>query len=144
MTYFDSSYVAKCYLNEAGSAAVRQLAQTQIALCCCEYGRLEVFSTFHRNWRERLLSKTQLDVVVAQFETDDAAGVWTWLPLTADLCRKTATCMRGLPSSTFVRAGDALHLASAAENGLPEIYSNDRHLLTAASLFGLRPMNVIP
>ena len=143
MIYFDSSYVAKCYLNEAGSVAVRQLAQIQSALCCCEYGRIEVFSTFHRNWRERLLSKAQLDLVLAQFEADDASGVWTWFPLTADLCRITAARIKGLPSSTFVRAGDALHLTSAAESGLPEIYSNDPHLLAAASLFGLKPMNVI-
>ena len=143
MIYFDSSYLAKCYLNEIGSPAVRQLAQTQSELCCCEYGRIEVYSTFHRNWRERLLSKAQLDLVLAQFEADDAAGVWTWLPLTADLCRKTAALIKRFPSSTFVRAGDALHLASAAEIGLPEIYSNDRHLLAAASLFDLKPMNVI-
>jgi hypothetical protein len=40
MIYFDSSYVAKCYLNEAGSLAVRQLAQSQNTLCCSEYGRI--------------------------------------------------------------------------------------------------------
>ena len=144
MIYFDSSYVAKCYLNEAGSAAVRQLAETQSTLCCCEYGRIEVINTFHRNWCERRLSKAQFDLVLAQFETDDTTGVWTWFPLTTDLCRKTAARIRKFPSSAFVRAGDALHLTCAAENGLPEIYSNDRHLLAAASLFGLRSMNVIP
>jgi hypothetical protein len=40
--------MAKCYLNEVGSIAVRQLAETEEALCCCEFGRIEVFSTFHR------------------------------------------------------------------------------------------------
>jgi predicted nucleic acid-binding protein len=144
MIYFDSSYVAKCYLNETGSPSVRQLAQSQNALCCCEYGRIEVFSTFHRNWRERTLSKRHLDTVLAQFEADDTAGVWTWLPVTAELCRKTASLVKGLPASTFIRSGDALHLTSAAENGFSAIYSNDRHLLAAASFFGLRPMNVIP
>lgn len=144
MSYFDSSYVAKCYLNEPGSSAVRQLAQLQTTLCCCEFGRIEVTSTFHRNWRERVLSKAQLDVVIAQFEADDRAGVWSWLPLTADLCRQTVAYIRALPASTFIRSGDALHLTSAAKNGFSEIYSNDRHLLAAASSFGLRPMNVIP
>jgi predicted nucleic acid-binding protein len=143
MIYFDSSYVAKCYLNEAGSLAVRQLAQSQNTLCCSEYGRIEVVSTFHRNWRERILSKPQLEIVLAQFEADDTTGVWTWLPVTADLCRKTASRVKGLPASTFIRSGDALHLTSAAENGFPAIYSNNRHLLAAASFFGLRPVNLI-
>jgi predicted nucleic acid-binding protein len=144
MIYFDSNYVAKCYLNELGSPPVRRLAQSQNSLCCSEFGRIEVVSTFHRNWRERLLTKAQLEIVVAQFEADDASGVWTWLPFTPDLCRETSTRIKSLPASTFIRAGDALHLCSAAENGFSEIYSNDRHLLAAASFFGLRPMNVIP
>ena len=42
MIYFDTSYLAKCYLNETGSAEVRQIAQSQSAVACCEYGRIEV------------------------------------------------------------------------------------------------------
>ena len=143
MIYFDTSYVAKCYLNETGSSAVRQLAQSQSSLACCEYGRIEVVSTFHRNLREGLLTKPQYDVVARQFESDDQSGVWTWLPLTADLCRQTAARIYALPHATFIRAGDALHLTSAVENGFAEIYSNDRHLQTSAALFGLETVNVI-
>ena len=143
MIYFDTSYVAKCYLNETGSSAVRQLAQSQSSLACCEYGRIEVVSTFHRNLREGLLTKPQYDVVARQFESDDQSGVWTWLPLTADLCRKTAARIYALPHATYIRAGDALHLTSAVENGFAEIYSNDRHLQTSAALFGLETVNVI-
>jgi uncharacterized protein len=143
MIYFDTSYVAKCYLNDTGSIAVRQFAQLQPALACSEYGRIEVASTFHRNLREGLLTPGQFKVVVQQFESDDRSGVWTWLPLTADLCRKTAIRIQALSAGTFVRAGDALHLTSAAENGLTDIYSNDRHLQAAASFFGLKAVNVI-
>ena len=143
MIYFDSAYVVKCYLNETGSGAVRQLAQSQPSLACCEYGRIEVTSIFHRNLREGLLTKSQYELVARQFASDDKHGVWTWLPLTADLCRKTAVRIYALPPSTFIRASDALHLTSAAENGFAEIYSNDRRLQASAALFGLMAVNVI-
>jgi predicted nucleic acid-binding protein len=143
MIYFDTSYVAKCYLNETGSNAVRRLAKSQPALACSEFGYVEATSTFLRNLREGLLTEAQFKVVMRQFESDDRNDVWIWLPLTAELCRKAANRIKVLPASTFIRAGDALHLTSAAENGFTEMYSNDRHMQTAASLFGLKAVNVI-
>src|ERR1700722_17923855 len=103
MIYFDTSYLAKCYLNETGSAEVRQIAQWQPAVCCCGCGGIEVMSTFHRNLRDGLLAKSQFDTVARQFESDDQSGVWIWLPLTADLCRKTAARIKARPASTFHR-----------------------------------------
>ena len=143
MIYFDTSYVAKCYLNETGSSAVRQLAESQPALACSEYARIELTSTFLRSLREGLLTHAQFKIVLRQFERDDKSGIWIWLPVTSELCRKTAARIRARPKATFIRAGDALHLTTAAESGFAEIYSNDRHLLAAASLFGLKALNII-
>lgn len=143
MIYFDTSYLVKCYLREFGSEAIRELAAGQTSLACCEYGRLELVVSFHRNFREGLLTKAQYRTVVRQFESDDASGIWTWLSVSAELLRKAASRITDRPSSGFVRAADALHLTCAAESGFTEIYSNDRHLRAAAPQFGLRARNVI-
>ena len=45
--------------------------------------------------------------------------------------------VRGLPRNVSLRAGDAIHLATALEVGEAEVWTNDRHLLAAASHFGL-------
>ena len=47
------------------------------------------------------------------------------------------------PRDVFLRTGDAIHLLSAREHGLTEIYSNDRHLLAAAPHVGMRGRDVI-
>ena len=39
--------------------------------------------------------------------------------------------------STYLRSGDAIHIVSAAEAGFNEIWTNDRHMLTAAASFGI-------
>jgi hypothetical protein len=54
-----------------------------------------------------------------------------------------AEAFESLPKKTFLRASDAIHLGCAAENHLAAVYSNDRHLLTAAPHFGLEGIDVI-
>lgn len=38
MIYFDTSYIVKCYLNEAGSAPVRRLAEASQGMGCSLHG----------------------------------------------------------------------------------------------------------
>jgi predicted nucleic acid-binding protein len=68
--------------------------------------------------------------------------LWEWLPLSAALVESLSARIRHLSARVFIRASDALHLASAAEQGFKEIYSNDRRLLEAAPHFGLRGLSV--
>jgi predicted nucleic acid-binding protein len=85
MIYFDTAYLAKCYLNEHGSDEVRKLATQTGRIACCEFGRLELAATIHRNLREGKITRAQNRLILDQFDSDEANHVWTWLPVTPEL-----------------------------------------------------------
>jgi predicted nucleic acid-binding protein len=143
MIYFDSAYIAKCYLNETGAEAVRQLAGESDGLASCEIARLELFATLQRHLREGHLHPAHLRLVISRFESDEVAGTWTWLPVTTTLVASVCAAVVKLPKDCFVRSLDALHLGCARENGYEEVFTNDRHMLAAAPHFGLAAKNVI-
>jgi len=69
-----------------------------------------------------------------------AFGGWSGtnlMPVTESLLRKTAMLIRSPPPDVPLRAGDAIHTATALETGETEIWTNDRHLLAAVAHFGL-------
>jgi predicted nucleic acid-binding protein len=142
--YFDTAYLAKCYLNERGSAEVRRLAAEAERVACCAFGRIELAATVHRNLREGVITRAQNRLILSQFDSDEADRVWTWLPVTSELLAVAAAAFRSMKSTTYLRSGDALHLACAAEHGFKEIWTNDRHLLAAAPAFKIKGRNVIP
>ncbi|CAN5535519.1 hypothetical protein BH20VER3_BH20VER3_11640 [soil metagenome] len=141
MIYFDAAYIAKFYLDEPDSDRVRKLAEEAGEVACCLHGRVEVLIAFHRKFRERAFSPRIFAAVREQFEADCAAGVWAWLPISAQLIGSLAERVAKLDRRVFLRAADALHLASAVEQGFKQIYSNDRHLLAAAPQFGLHGLS---
>ena len=142
MIYFDSCYLAKLYLMEADSARVRARAEASDGLACCATGRGEVVATFHRHFREQRLTQREFRQLAAQVEVDLDAGLWTALPVSSSLIEAQASRMVALPRDVFLRAANALHLACAAEVGLHEVYSSDRHLVAAAPHFGLRAVTL--
>ena len=142
MTYFDSCYLAKLYLMEPDSPRVRAAAAASDGLACCATGWGEVVATLHRHFREKRLTQREFRQLAAQVEADIDAGLWTSLPVTSSLVQAQARRMATLPDSVFLRAADALHLTCAAEAGLTEIHSSDRHLAAAAPHFGLKAVTL--
>jgi predicted nucleic acid-binding protein len=138
MIYFDAAYIAKFYLDEPDSNRVRSVAEESGEVACCLHGRAEVLIAFHRKFRERAFPPKMFAAVCEQFEADCQAGIWVWLPISGKLIARLSERVRRLDRTVFLRSADALHLASAAEEGFKDIYSNDRHLLAAAPHFGVR------
>jgi predicted nucleic acid-binding protein len=140
MIYFDSCYLAKLYLMEPDSRPVRDRAKDSGEVVCCLIGWGELVATLHRHMRDGRLTAAEFRLLSAQVAADVEEGLWTPLPVTSELVQAQARRMMELPSQVFLRAADALHLTCAAEAGLSEIYSSDRHLVSAAPHFGLRPI----
>ncbi len=118
MSYFDAAYIAKFYVDEPDSDAVRQLAESLGHVHCSALGRIEVTSVFHRKWREGAFTESEFREVSAQFADDCAAGLWTWLSATDNLIAHTAESIHSLSKHITIRSADALHLVCARENRL--------------------------
>lgn len=143
MIYFDSAYIVKSYIHEQGSEEVRQLLFRHASVACCVLGRLEFATAMFRIVREGRLDRKAMETVFAILDIDDQKALWNWLPLNGTLIQRAVEAVRRLPSSVVIRSADVLHLVCAREYGCHEIYSNDRHLLAAATHFGLKAVNVI-
>lgn len=135
--YVDSAYLAKYYVNERDSVAVREAIQNARSRISSVLAIAEVTCVFHRHVREGVLSATQAHELLRIFLEHIDAGVWTLIPVTERLLRRVSLLVSSLPAGIFLRAGDAIHLTTAVDQGEPEIWTNDRHLLAAASYFGV-------
>ena len=141
--FFDATYFGKLHWREPGSTEVLALAATADEIVCSLHGRAEFCSIAFRKIREGLASAAIVRTVFAQFNTDIASGQIRLIAPTDAILDRVETVFASAPPTTYLRAADALHLATAAEAGHAEIYSNDKHLLAAAPLFGLLGVNVI-
>lgn len=141
VAYFDTAFVLKCYIPETGSDAVRRIADATEQLVTSELARAEFAAAIHRKRRERVLTRREADVVIEQFESDGRARVWEFIPVSSTVLTRMFHAFTRLPVTVALRSADAIHCATAAEVGLAEIHSNDRHLLAAATHFGLTGVN---
>jgi predicted nucleic acid-binding protein len=137
MYYFDSAYVAKCYLNDPDSELVRDMVRTPVPLYSSALCIPEVTCAIHRRYRERQLTRKQARELTAAFRSHVEAGTWTLIPLSESLLWDVHEALRTLSAAVFIRSGDATHLVSARTAGFSEIWTNDRHMLDASRHFHL-------
>jgi predicted nucleic acid-binding protein len=142
MIVCDTSAVAKFYVPEKESREVRRLIESEDGACLSELARIELMAVFHRRLREGSWSQRDFTAAVRQFQHDDLAGFWTWLPLDGHLLRAAAEAFATLPANVFLRASDCIHIVTALHHNFSELVTFDLHQLKAADAMGLRPRAV--
>lgn len=143
MIYFDTGYLVRLYYADSGADAVRALAATD-NIACAAHGQVEMIAAFHRKLREGAIKPAAYVALLGQFRAHDESGAFQWLAQGREIFARIARVYAKLPATVYLRAADAIHLATAAEAGFKVVYSNDIHLLAAAKQFDIAGRNVIP
>lgn len=142
MIFCDTSAIAKLYVAERESEAVRLRLEAEDRILVSEFGRMELMQVFHRQFREGRWSRDGLLAAVRQFSTDDARGLYTWLPVDREISLRSAETFLALSPKVFLRAGDCIHLVTAVANRIDEICTYDRHQSAAAPALGLKAIAI--
>ena len=140
--YFDTSYIAKFYFNEPESPRVRELVRKADAIHSSLWALAEFHAVLHRRMREGASSTRNARELASRFSEHIEDGLWNLIPVNEALLRRTSALMVAAPRDLFIRTADAVHLTTAHEMGERVVWTNDRHLLAAASYFGLRGESV--
>jgi predicted nucleic acid-binding protein len=140
--YFDTSYLVRLHTRDVGWEKVRALASTD-SVACCLHGKAETVAAFHRKLRENTITQKEFANLLAEFDKDNKADAFTWLPFSPSVIERVTKIYASLSANVHLRAADAVHLACAAENAFSEIHSNDARLLAASAQFGLKGINII-
>ena len=134
--------MAKFYVFELESAAVRNRLDTEDAVCVSELVRVELMGVFHRRLRGGKWSREEFLYAAAQFAADDIRGYWTWMPLNTTIVDAAAQTFTTLPTSVFLRASDCIHLVTAIHHDFAAIFTYDKHQTVAAAALGLEPVAI--
>jgi hypothetical protein len=140
MIFCDTSSIAKFYLAEMESPALRARLEAEDQVCISELVRAELMSVFHRQLREKKWTRDKFLTAVRQFTNDDIGGFWTWLPLDSTIIEAAAKTCTTLPDNVWLRTADCLHLVTAMHHGFTEIFTYDGNQSAAAVSLGLKPL----
>jgi predicted nucleic acid-binding protein len=135
--YFDTSYIAKFYLNEPKSSQVRELAQKADVIHSSLWALVEFHAVLHRHMRVGGCSPKDARKLASLFSRHIEEGLWNLVPVNEALLRRTSVLMVSAPRDLFLRTADAVHLKTAQEIGELAVWTNDRRMLEAAAYFGL-------
>jgi predicted nucleic acid-binding protein len=144
MIFCDTSTVAKLYVPERESPAVRQRLEAEDEVCVSQLARPELMGVFHRRLREGKWTRDDFLTAVRQFSTDDIGKFWTWLPLDSAIIEAAAQTYTTLPDHVFLRSADCLHLVTALHYNFEEVHTHDKHQTIASPTLGLTAVAIKP
>ena len=136
--YFDSSSLAKRYIDENGSAEVESILQKTSQLAVSIIAVPEILSGLNRRVREGSITSDDYSEVKKQL-ADDMKDMIT-IQLVPEVI---ATCIRLLERNPL-RAMDALHVACAVEWDTGLFVTSDKRQFSAARHAGLESNYVGP
>ncbi len=133
MLYFDASFLAPLILEEAASVRIEAFfARLPVgALYVSQWTRVEFSSLIAREVRMGGFAESDALLAIAQFDELVTDSFQIVAPGVADYELAKAYIQH---FATKLRAGDALHLAIAHNNGAKTLYTLDEGLLSAAKL----------
>jgi predicted nucleic acid-binding protein len=138
MVFCDTSTLAKYYVPESETRAVRSYLDAESQVMASELAKIELMAVFHRRLREKKWTQKEFQAVVRQFSKDNTARYWDWLALESSIIEEGIRAFMSLPETVFLRSADCLHLVTAVHHNFDEIYTHDQHQQKAALAFGLK------
>lgn len=134
--YWDTSALAKWYVNEDFSEEVEELLGQAIPVTISALTKLEMRALLARRRREGSLDPLTEARVYSVFEGDIAAGHLVLLPYRVEHFLLAESLIGSLPNLPL-RTLDALHLGIVQGEGIAEVATADRVVAETAAALGL-------
>jgi len=136
IVYFDTSALAKWYLNEPRSDAVERYIQEHGPAAISDLTVVEMRSLLARRRREQNIDATTEARVFARLQEDIRQGFLVCYPLPNELAAAAVNLISSLPHVPL-RTLDALHLSIAKEIDAATLVTADRVMVAGAEAMGL-------
>jgi len=142
LIYFDTSALAKWYINEKGSNEVEQLIMDRGPVAASDLTVVEMRSLLARRRREKHINSSLEIEIFSTFQEDIRRKTILCHPLPFGLATAAVHLLNQFSDSSLATL-DALHLALAKEIGTEILATADRIMADAAEAMGLEVVRFI-
>jgi predicted nucleic acid-binding protein len=141
MHYWDTSTLAKLYVEEPDSGSFLARLATGIPAVTSELTRWELFRVAARKEAEGIIGAGQAETIFARFQADVSSGRITLLPFNQAVeirYQEVVLRLHRLRPAVAARTLDCIHLATADLAGVEEVIVTDAGFRKAALAIGLK------